>query len=124
MSGLFAGTSLERPITCEKCGKSHAQCDCARGRDGKVLDPGAQQIRVRREKRRGKMVTVATGFSARSDRSDDLTTLLGTLKKKFATGGTLGGEKSAPEIELQGDHRDKMVELLKGMGYAVKASGG
>lgn len=124
MSGLFAGTSLERAVTCEKCGKTHALCDCPRGRDGKVLDPGAQQVRVRREKRRGKMVTVAAGFAQRSDRTDDLAALLGTLKKKFATGGTLGGEKNAPEIELQGDHRDKIVELLKGMGYAAKASGG
>lgn len=124
MSGLFAGTALEQPVTCEKCGKTHAKCDCPRGRDGKVLDPAAQQVRVRREKRRGKMVTVAAGFAQRSDRTDDLATLLGTLKKKFATGGTLGGEKNAPEIELQGDHRDKMVELLRGMGYAVKASGG
>jgi translation initiation factor 1 len=125
MSGLFAGTSLERPVTCEKCGKTHALCDCARGSDGKVLDPKTQQVRVRREKRRGKIVTVVGGFAKRSAKTDDLKVLLGALKKKLGAGGSLGeDEKGAPEIEVQGDHRDVLVQQLIAMGYPAKAAGG
>lgn len=120
MSGLFAGTPLEQPVTCERCGKSHAQCLCPRGVDGKVLDPKAQPVRVRRENRGGKMVTVVSGFAARSARTDDLPALLAAWKKKFAAGGKVAGA----EIELQGDHRDAIVEALKNMGYPAKPAGG
>jgi translation initiation factor 1 len=122
MSGLFAGTPLERPLTCERCQKPYATCACPRGRDGKVLDPKDQQVRVRREKRGGKMVTVAAGFSARSERTDDLPGLLAQLKKKFATGGSV--DSAGGCIELQGDHREKVVAHLEALGYPAKSAGG
>lgn len=125
MSGLFAGTPLERPVTCEKCGKTHGLCACPRGNDGKVLDPRTQQVRVRREKRRGKMVTVAGGFAKRSAKSDDLQTLLASLKKRLGAGGSLAESKDGtPEIELQGDHRDAVLAQLLELGYSAKAAGG
>jgi translation initiation factor 1 len=120
MSGLFAGTPLERPPTCERCGRPHAACACPRGRDGKVLDPGAQAVRVRREKRGGKMVTVAAGFAPRSAKTDDLPAMLGELKKTLAT----GGKAFEDGFEVQGDHRDRVVGWLAERGYSVKAAGG
>lgn len=122
MSGLFAGTPLQQPVTCECCGKPHATCVCPRGRDGKVLRPQDQQISVRREKRGGKLVTVLTGFAPRSPRTDDLPTLLSDLKKKLATGGKV--DSNSGEIELQGDHRDKIVGVLTAMKYPAKPAGG
>jgi translation initiation factor 1 len=122
MSGLFAGTSLQQPVTCERCSKPHAACTCPRGRDGKVLSPKDQPVRVRREKRAGKLVTVAAGFSPRSARTDDLPDLLSQFKKKLATGGK--ADSSAGEIEVQGDHRDKIIALLIALGYPAKPSGG
>jgi len=126
MSGLFAGTPLEQPVTCERCGKTHALCTCARDRKtGRVLDPKDQQLRIRREQRRGKFTTVIAGFSGRSERSDDLPALLKQLKAKLATGGTIdSSEPGAPTLELQGDHRDKLVEYFKVLGYPAKAAGG
>lgn len=126
MSGLFAGTPFERPITCERCGKTHALCSCPRGRDGKVLDPKTQNVRVRREQRRGKMVTVIAGLSPRSEKTNDLPELLKSLKKKLGAGGSIetGRDGASVEIELQGDHRDAMVEMFKSMGYPAKAAGG
>jgi len=126
MSGLFAGTSLEQPVTCERCGKTHALCTCPRDRKtGRVLDPKDQQLRIRREQRRGKFTTVIVGFVPRSDRSDDLPALLKQLKAKFATGGTLDiTDAGAPALELQGDHRDKLVEYFKALGYSAKPAGG
>lgn len=121
MSRLFAGTPLEQPATCECCGKPHGQCACPRdARTGKVLDPADQPVRIRREQRRGKFVTVITGFTPRSPKTDDLPALLKQLKAKLATGGTAGGET----LELQGDHRDRLVEHFKSLGYPAKPSGG
>ena len=107
---------------------------CPRDRhSGRVLDPRDQPIRVRREKRSGKLVTVATGFAARSDRTDDLPSLLKHFRTSLGTGGTLGAEPGArgssgtrpgPTIELQGDHRDKVIAHLKALGYPAKGAGG
>jgi translation initiation factor 1 len=118
---MFDGTPLERPVTCDQCGKPHAACACPRDRlSGRVLSPKDQPLRIRREQRRGKFVTVVAGFAARSERTDDLPAVLKGLKAKLATGGTLEGTT----IELQGDHRDRLVEHFKGLGYPAKAAGG
>lgn len=117
MAGLFAGTSLERPVTCERCEKPLAECKCPRDERGKVMPASAQQVRVQRERRRGKWTTVVMGLNPSAT---DICELGQALRKKFATGG------SAKDgvIELQGDHRDAVVAHLKTMGYAVKAAGG
>lgn len=125
MPGLFHGTSLEQPVTCERCGKPVAACMCPRDRaSGKTLNPKDQPLRVQREQRRGKWVTVVRGFAPRSDRTDDLDALLKALKAKFATGGTVDRDADPPALELQGDHRDRLVEHLKSLGYPAKPSGG
>jgi translation initiation factor 1 len=72
---------------------------------------------VRREKRRGKMVTVVAGLDAKAA---DLPGLLKELRAKFGTGGTI----AEGELELQGDHRDKVVALLVERGFKAKAAGG
>ena len=46
--------------------------------------------------------------------------LLKLLKTKLGTGGTLKDDT----IEIQGDHRDQIVEILTGLGYKAKKSGG
>ncbi len=137
--GLFDGTPLQQPVTCERCGKPHAACACPRGLDGKVLDPATQQVRVRREKRNGKTVTVVAGLAPRSERTDELPDLLKALKKKLGTGGSLSTITAWPtssqrgatrtttptiELELQGDHRDAMVQHFTALGYPTKPAGG
>lgn len=126
MSGLFAGTPLERPVTCQRCQQPHAQCACPRGRDGKVLDPKVQNVRIRREHRRGKVTTVVAGLAPRSDKSNDLPDILSKLKKKLGAGGAivLNQKSGLPELELQGDHRDALLEFFASLGYPAKASGG
>lgn len=118
MSGLFAGTKWERPVTCEHCGRERAQCTCPRGLDGQVCRPADQPARVRRERRGGgKMVTIVTGLDPKAS---DVPALLKRWKSEFGTGGTLDGEA----IELQGDHRDTLVDRLRAAGYPAKDSGG
>ena len=121
MSNLFAGTSLERPVTCERCNNALVKCTCPRDRkSGKVLDPKDQPVRVRREQRRGKFVTVIVGFTPRSERTNDLPALLKHYRTTFGTGGTIDDTT----IEIQGDQRDKVLEHLRALGYPAKAAGG
>jgi len=117
VAGLFAGTPLERPVTCERCGQPHGWCPCPRTRAGKVAVPGEQPARVRREKRTGKVVTVVFGIDLAEPH---LKAFAVELKKTLSTGGTVAGG----EIELQGDHRERVLALLKARGYPAKAAGG
>ncbi len=88
-------------------------------RPAQELPPNQQQIRVQasRKGRGGKTVTVISGFQAKPE---TLATLLKTLKTQCGAGGTV---KDA-EIEIQGDHREKIVQVLVKLGYKAKVSGG
>ncbi len=117
MSGLFAGTSLEQPVTCEHCGKTLDDCACPCDAAGRVCRPQDQAVRVRREKRRGKWTTVAAHFDPVAT---DLDAMLKAYRGRFGCGGTTTDDG----FELQGDHRDAVIEDLLGHGYAAKAAGG
>lgn len=75
------------------------------------------RVALEKKGRGGKTVTVITGLSG-SD--DELHTLASELKRRCGTGGTL----KDGIIEIQGDHRDTLVEALKAKGIAAKRSGG
>lgn len=79
------------------------------------VEPAKQTIRVAldRKRRAGKTVTVASGFQ---HTRDALATLAVTLKKKCGTGGTAKDD----EIELQGDHAERIKSELQQIGYRVK----
>ncbi len=76
-------------------------------------------VRVGRETkgRKGKGVTVITGVPLGSA---ELETLASRLKKRCGAGGTIRNGV----IEIQGDHRDLLVEELKKLNWTVKRSGG
>lgn len=116
MSGLFAGTSLERPVTCEVCEKPLDQCNCPRNADGKVVLPRHQTARIRREKRaKGKIVTAVAGLDPVAS---DLLELLTELRKQCGAGGSVQDD----ELLLQGDHREHIAQLLRAKGYQVKGA--
>ena len=118
MSGLFDGTPLERPVSCERCERPLDLCTCPRGVDGEVRVPKDQPVRVRREKRRkGKIVTVIDGLDPSAS---DLAALLKNLKSACATGGTVNDGV----LEIQGDHTQRAIEILSVLGYPAKKSGG
>lgn len=83
------------------------------------LPPNQQQIRVEASSkgRKGKTVTIIRGFQASPDTLNDL---LKKLKTQCGAGGTL----KENEIEIQGDHKQKIVQYLLQLGYKAKASGG
>lgn len=84
-----------------------------------TLPPNKQDLRVSidRKQRKGKAVTLVTGFVGTDD---DLKDLAKMLKSKCGVGGTA----KDGEILIQGEFAEKVVELLKKEGYKVKRSGG
>ncbi|AMO58589.1 translation initiation factor EF-1 [Endozoicomonas montiporae] len=80
---------------------------------------GDGNVRVRPEKkgRGGKTVTVISGLPLAGN---DLKAFAKKLKKRAGGGGSV----KDGNIELQGDHVDVMVDVLKKEGYDAKRSGG
>lgn len=78
-----------------------------------TLPPAQQKLRVRMERagRKGKTVTLITGFVGTDD---DLKQLGKHLKTKLSTGGTA----KDGEIVIQGDVRQPLIDLLRKEGYA------
>lgn len=80
-----------------------------------TLPPARQKLTVYldRRNRGGKQVTLVKGFVG-SD--EDLAVLARTLKNKCGTGGSA----KDGEIIIQGDCREKVTNLLTGMGYVAR----
>ncbi len=83
------------------------------------LPPNQQNLRVQasRKGRKGKTVTVISGFQTQPE---TLTKLLKQLKNQCGTGGAVKDDT----LEIQGDHTQKLVEILMQLGYKAKISGG
>ena len=70
-------------------------------------------LKIEKDKRRGKIATLITGYE---DDSEEVRELAKLLKQRLA----VGGSTRDGEILLQGDVRDKLREVLKELGYKVK----
>ena len=105
-----------RDLLCPKCHQLKTTCTCQ-------SEPPAPNkstiVRVGRETkgRRGKGVTVISDLPLDETGVTELAT---KLKTRLGTGGTV----KEGRIEIQGDHRDRIVQELEGLGYQVKRAGG
>jgi translation initiation factor 1 len=83
-----------------------------------TLGPKDQQLRVWRQRLGGgRMVTVIKGFVGKES---DVKVLGKMLKLSCSSGGSV----KDGEILIQGDHREKIVNILKTKGYNAKTCGG
>jgi len=81
--------------------------------------PHKQIIYLHRDtkNRGGKVVTLVRGLALSES---DLSALTKQLKQACGSGGSVKNG----EIEIQGEHRQKIAEILRRMGYQVKIAGG
>ncbi len=113
-NGLVYSTDHGR--MCPDCGRAMDACICS---IEESIPAGDGIVRISRETkgRKGKGVTVITGLPMKLP---ELKQLARELKAQCGCGGTV----KDGAVEIQGDHRDKLFEVLTAKGYTVKYAGG
>jgi len=101
---------------CPGCRRPVGQCAC-RTPDGRPARDGV--VRVSRDVagRKGKGVSVVSGLPLGPP---ELEALAAVLKRRCGSGGSVRDGR----IEIQGEHRARIVTELEGLGYKVKRAGG
>lgn len=115
------GRVPSRVPICKRCKQPQSLCRCASNRVGSARETAPQDgyVRIARDRkgRGGKTMTVITGLPGDDD---TLVALAQRLKRLCGSGGTAKGGV----VEIQGDHRDRIEDELRSMGYKVKRVGG
>ena len=107
--------STDRTLHCKTCGK--LPCKCPQKKV--AVNPGETCLRIRLEKsgRGGKSVTVVFDLPRNTACFQDM---IKQLKSHCGSGGTL----KSGQMEIQGDHRQKVKDFLEKAGFKVKLAGG
>lgn len=102
---------------CPNCLRPIRECVCRKGTPGKSTSDGVVRVSRETQGRKGKGVTVISGLGLPMS---DLEALATELKKKCGSGGAVENGR----IEIQGDHRDRLVDELTRRGWKTKRAGG
>ena len=113
-SGLVYSTDSGR--MCPQCRRPQAQCSC-RSVVNRPAGDGIVRVSRQTKGRAGKGVTLVKGLDL-----DDAA--LNALGKQLKTACGSGGTVKDGVIEVQGDHVERVMELLKAQGHSVKRAGG
>ena len=107
--------STDKGRVCPRCGWPSADCRCAATLSaGREEVPGKLVAKLRLEKRAsGKSVTVVDGLPDNKE-------LLARLAKEWKKACGTGGSVAAGSVELQGDQRERLRELMAKAGMKVK----
>lgn len=105
--------STEKGRTCPKCGWPEADCRCAASLDEPVPERLTAKLRIERSGRKGKTVTVVEGLPRNP-------AFLQALAKELKSTCGSGGTALEDRVEVQGDHRDRIRDRLRGKGWTVK----
>lgn len=85
-------------------------------KQAKILAADSHELLIKKEKRKGKTVTVIGEFFIADEMKKKLA---GEMKKKLSTGGSMRDS----HLELQGDVADAARDLLEARGYRFKKKG-
>lgn len=119
LDSLFSGSSrvysTEDGKICPACDQPIAQCTC--NEEQVPEGDGIVYLKRQTKGRKGKGVTLVEGLLLAPS-------ALKTLAKELKTRCGAGGTVKDGVIEIQGDYRDLLFELLTSKGYRVKKAGG
>ena len=113
--GLVYSTDAGR--MCPVCRRPAASCACATTRRATPASDGVVRVSRETKGRGGKAVTLVNGLDLEPAA---LLKLAQQLKAACGSGGTV----KDGVIEVQGEHRDRIIELLVAQGHNVKRAGG
>jgi translation initiation factor 1 len=113
--GLVYSTDTGR--TCPECHRPVAECRCREKTARAPAGDGIVRVGRQTKGRKGKGVTVVTGLPLAQA---ELEGLARDLKRKCGSGGTVRDGV----IEIQGEHRDLLVEELTRRRFTVRRAGG
>jgi translation initiation factor 1 len=105
--------SSDKGRICPTCGWPAKSCRCSTKLDQAVPDRITARLRIEKAGRKGKTVTVVESLPRNRDFIKDL---VGELKRACGS----GGKAADTHIEIQGDHREKIRDLLRAKGWVVK----
>lgn len=109
--------STDSGQTCPDCRRPVAECRCRNKAAAAPVGDGSVRVGRETKGRKGKGVTVITDLPLGGS---ELAELARELKKRCGSGGTVRDGV----IEIQGEHRDFLVQELGRRGFRVKRSGG
>ena len=114
--GLVYSTEAGR--MCPVCRHPIAQCACKKAGAAAAPSDGVVRLFFETKGRGGKGVTVVRGLGLAEVE-------LAALGKKLKAACGVGGTAKDGVVELQGDHRDRVMALLQAQGFkSVKKAGG
>jgi translation initiation factor 1 len=93
-----------------------ADCRCKK-QSAQPVGDGVVRVGLEKKGRGGKTVSVITGLGGSAE---NIRLLATEIKRRCGTGGTLKDRT----IEIQGDHRDLLIEILGEKGIKAKRVGG
>ena len=100
---LFIGANIED-------GWAEVQTPSSKKQSSSILEPSKHQLHFKKEKRRGKVVTLVGEFSLRDE---DANKTIKKLKKKLGCGGSYKDNY----MEFQGELQEKIKDLLVQEGF-------
>ncbi len=105
--------STEVGPLCRRCGEPLSDSCCKQPANEPVPDRIVAKLRIEKSGRKGKTVTVVDGLPRNAA---FLKKLAKELKSVCGSGGSAGDE----HVEVQGDHRDRLRDVLAKKGWQVR----
>ena len=113
--GLVYSTDAGR--MCPLCRQAVSACRCATRATAIVVGDGIVRVSRESKGRAGKEVTVVRALALDAP-------ALAALGKRLRTACGAGGTVKDGALEVQGDHAERIVDLLSAEGWNVKRAGG